>query len=152
MSGDRGWYVVALGILALGLNPIGRIDKLCVNTLRARAQTALLRAEMQADRYFAAARFALTGELPVRQVVIPQMDVESVRAQAEQARVVALAQAGQCLQKRQMMIDAARVKADVARQILIEPSRLGPKSVTFVGPMNMPQVVTEFPRDDDGTI
>lgn len=152
MSGDRGWYVVALGILALGLSPAGKLDDFRLSPLRARAEAALLRAELQANRYFAAARFAFTGELPVRQVVIPQLDVEAVRTQAEQASVLALAQAEQCVQKRQMMIDAARVKAGIARQILIERSRPGRKSGILVGPMTMPDVVTGSPKDDDGTI
>ena len=159
MSGDRGWYLVALGILAVGLNPVGKMDSFCLSTLRARTQTAWLRAEMQADRYLAAARLALTGQRPVPRMVVPQIDVEQVRAQAQearvqaaQARVMALTQVEQCAVKRQLMRDAMRVRVDAARQILVERSRPDHTSAIFVGPMNMPELVTESPKDDDGTI
>jgi hypothetical protein len=152
MSGDRGWYLVALGILAVGLNPVGKMDGFCLSTLRARTETALLRAEVKADRYFAAARFALTGQQPVPRVVVPQIDVEQVRAQAEQARVMALTQVEQCAVKRQMMRDAVRVRVDAARQVLMERPRLQHNPVIVVGPMNIPEDVTDAPKDDDGTI
>jgi hypothetical protein len=152
MSGDRGWYLVALGILAVGLNPVGKMDGFCLSTLRARTETALLRAEVKADRYFAAALFALTGQQPVPRVVVPQIDVEQVRAQAEQARVMALTQVEQCAVKRQMMRDAVRVRVDAARQVLMERPRLQHNPVIVVGPMNIPEDVTDAPKDDDGTI
>jgi hypothetical protein len=152
MSGDRGWYLVALGILAVGLNPVGKMDSFCLSTLRARTETALLQAEVKADRYFAAARFALTGRPPVPRVVVPQIDVEQVRVQAQQARVMALTQVEQCAVKRQMMRDAMRLRVDAARQILMERPRLQHNPVIVVGPMNMPEDVTDAPKDDDGTI
>jgi hypothetical protein len=101
MSSDRGWYLVAVGVLALGLgNSLARLDRQWAGDLVAQSVSSFQQVVTRADSYLAIASMIFAGndqswsrvfptrfELASRQAQIAGYRAEKIRARAEALRI-----------------------------------------------------------------